>query len=158
MLIFNSLFTDHWALHKILLANSAKRHWIKLPKNRFKSFCISSSTNFSNITIFFPSSRNCNCFHCNFSDFFFHFFLQQIVRFYWQMPKSSNIQLSIAMKRFARWAVSVGLKWCKKHAGKLFLFHYFFSLKHVNNIRFHLHSFSAFVRMPKTKLISDSRE
>lgn len=73
---------------------------------------------------------------------FFYFNLQQIVRFFWQMPKSLTIQLSIAMNRFARWPVSVGLKWCKKHAGK-FLFQYFHSyphaLAHANNIRFHLH-------------------
>lgn len=99
--------------------------------------------------------------------FLSHFFLQQIVRFYWQMPKSLNIQLSIAMKHFARWAVSVGLKWCKKHAGK-FLFHPFFHSQfrsHQSQAR-KQHSFPFaffaytffFAQIPKTKLTANSEE
>lgn len=59
-----------------------------------------------------------NLYSWNFSTLFY-FLLQRIVHSCWQMLKSSSTQSSIAMRHFARWAVSVVLKSCKKPAGKL---------------------------------------
>lgn len=46
-----------------------------------------------------------NLYSC--ANFFLFIFLQRIARSCWQMLKSSNIQSSIAMMHFARWAVSL---------------------------------------------------